>query len=272
MFGVVQGNAVVCNVDLIEPEITVTATDTCYVGAIAGKLNNALSEDERQALIGHLPDNLSDVVKQALIADMLADALNSTSRIVACRVENPTITVTGIAPRVGSIVGSAGDRDDEGTYKSGIWDTYSLDGTIAVNVGSEADNDGAYVGGFCGLNNGFITRSYTTIANITAQGEVTTDDGSGTITTELVDIYQGFATMGTLYSGAEGGYITDDFAMLEDENAGVSSFEDSWPAWDTYTGIWPVLSTGWLSSPGTSFWYDLGSDGTYYPYLQWQRR
>lgn len=273
LFGLIQGNSIVCNVNLIEPEITVNATDTCYVGAICGKVNNILSEEDRLALIGTFPDNLSDVVKNELIKALLEDALNSQSKIVACRVENPTITVTRVAPRVGSISGSAEDRNEEGTYKSGIWDTYSLGGTISVNAGNPAANDGAYVGGFCGLNNGFITRSYTTIDDITAEVEIITGtDPNGDPVYGTEDIYQGFATMGTLYTSSEGGYITNDWAELDDDNSNVSSFQDSWPTFGTYTGIWPVLSTGWMSSPGTSFWYDLGSETTYYPILQWERR
>lgn len=270
LFGQVQGNATIANVNLVNPVVNVTSTDeTCYAGALIGRLNTALSEEDKQKLIGNLPGNLSPVVREALIKELLESALNSQSNVVGCKVTNPTITVNGNKPMVGTLVGQAGDRDENGTYKSQIWDSYVLGGAITVNQGAEANNTNAYVGGFVGLNNGYITRTYTTIpaANITAQMP---DPASPPA---LIDHYQGFANMGDLYTPAEGGSIDNSFADAPDTNNGVQQLSTAWPSsWPTYTGKWPTLYTGWLNGPYNPFWYDLGESPAPYPTLQWERR
>lgn len=269
LFSKIQGNTTVCNINLISPNITLTNTtaDTCFAGGIAGRLNTALSEEDRQKAIGNIPGDLSPVVKEALLKDIIAGLLNSQSNIVACRVENPTIAVSGKNPYVGTIVGLAGENDEDGSYKSGIWDTYSIGGSISANAGSEANNADGYVGGFVGLNNGYINRSYATINNITFKKEV------GSPTPVLTDSYTGFATMGTAFTPADGGSIEDSFSMLADPNANVKQLSSSWPSgWALYQGKWPIYNIGWLSSPANSFWYSEGASPSTYPTLQWERK
>lgn len=261
LFSKVTYNSVVCNVNLIAPAITVnSAEETVAVGAICGQLNDELTEEEIADLMFNLPEGLSEVVKAAIIADLLADAFNGTSRIVACRVEDPVITVTGNAPRVGTICGSAGARNDDGEYKSVIKDTYSLGGILTVNTADESLNAGGYVGGFCGLNNGTILRSYCTI----------TDDD---ITFNIAGVasYKGFTTMGTLFTASEGAVLTDDYSIIADTQSGVSQMPGSWPSWTSATEWWPVLTTGWLTDD-TSYWYSPGNPTADYPILQWERR
>ncbi|MCD8073010.1 MAG: hypothetical protein LUE10_07580 [Alistipes sp.] len=264
LFSKISNSSVVCNVNLIQPQITVTSADSTSVGAICGKVNDVLTEDDIADLIGNLPEGLSEVVKQAIIADLLADAYSGTCRVVACRVEEPTITVTGLAPRVGTVVGEAGTRNDEEDYYSFIKDCYSLGGSLTVNSGNEAANEGGYVGGFCGLNNGTILRCYTTVDQIIFD-KPDTDDVT------LIPSYEGFTNMGTLFTAAEGAVLTDDYSVLADSNTGVSQMPGSWPSWTSGTPYWPVLTTGWISDD-TSYWYDAGSPSANYPVLQWERR
>jgi hypothetical protein len=55
------------------------------------------------------------------------------------------------------------DKDTEGDYKSRIWDTSSIGGTITVNATTPTDNQNGFIGGFVGLNNGSVDRSFTTV-------------------------------------------------------------------------------------------------------------
>lgn len=263
LFSEVTYNGTICNVNLIDPVITVNSTSTVNVGAICGRINNVLSQDIIDSYIETLPDGLSDVVKEALLADLLKDAYNNTSIVAACRVENPTITVDAPAPRVGTICGTSGETDDdENTFRGVIWSTYNLGGTISVNEGNEADNVGGYVGGFCGLNNGRIFASYTTIDDITFN-----QNSSGTLTAD----YSGFTTMGTLFSDPTVAGLDDDYAVLDDDNLQVGQMPADWPAWSSNTLWWPEYTMGWLESE-TLFWYDSGSQPDTYPILQWERR
>jgi len=268
LFGQIQGNSTVCNINLVNPVITVNSNsaDTCYVGGITGRLNTVMSEEDKAKLIGNIPGDLSPVVKEALLQEMLAGLLNSQSNIIGCKVDNPTITVNGRDPNVGTICGQAGERDQDGTYKSGIWDTYSLGGNITVNDGNIDNNANAYVGGFCGLNNGYISRSFTTITDINAQ-----PPGGGDPI--QVSVSTGFAFMGNDFTASEGGVIEDSYAMLPDYNNGVRQMNTSWPSgWITYTGKWPINTIGWLNGSSSSFWYSVGSAPSTYPTLHWERR
>ncbi len=218
LFSQILGSSILKNVNLVDPVITVNTTaDTCYVGALCGRVNNILSEEEIEALFAsiNLPENLSEVVRQALIDEILAGVFNSQSQVIACRVENPQITVTGTYPRVGTVCGANGDRLDTYTFKGAIWDTYSLGGSLTVNAGNPAANAGAEVGGFCGLNEFFIGRSYTTIAeaDIEAVQEVPDVDENGDPVTVEENIFQGFTNQGDLYTSAEGAGIEDCYAV-----------------------------------------------------------
>lgn len=241
LFGDVRGNATVCNINLVDPTITVNNSNA-YVGGIAGRLGSTISDAEKQSMIGNLPPGLSPTVREALLQELLAGLQNTTSKMVACRVENPTITVNG-GGVVGTVCGQAGEKDQNGEFMSQIWDSYSLGGTIT---------GGTTVGGFCGLNQGYITRSYTTIANLSSGA--------------------GFTNMGSDFTAAEGAGIDDSFSELPDANPGVTQLSEGWPAWDTYQGIWPIKTTGWLNEPANSFWYSNGSSPSTYPILQWERR
>ncbi|MCD8042706.1 MAG: hypothetical protein LUH10_06540 [Tannerellaceae bacterium] len=280
LFSRIQGNSYLKNINLVNPVITVNSSaDTCYVGALCGRVNNALSEQDMEDLYASilLPDNLSEVVKEALIAEILAGINNSQSQIISCRVENPVITVTGTYPRVGTVCGSNGDRQGGDSFRGSVWDTYSLDGTLSVNVGTPDNNAGAEVGGFCGLNEFFIGRAYTTIQeeNISAiQNIQTGTDQNNQPIIEQQNIYQGFTNQGTLYTTGDGAGITDCYAVAPDTNTGVSQMPGAWPpgSWVAYTGIWPINTSSWTNFNSNKFWYQVGTPGVSYPVLQWERR
>lgn len=276
LFGKITGNSIVKEVNLIDPVITISASDTCYVGALCGRVNNELSSEELASLYANisLPPNLSDVVREAILGEMLGEITNTTSQIIACRVENPTITVTGTYPRVGTVCGMVGDKPNGNNYYGLVWDTYSLGGTLSVNSGDPASNEGAKVGGFCGLNEYYITRCYTTIEadDITATG-YETDNSTGTPVQLETDIWQGFANQGTQFTSGAG--IVDCFAAAPDDNSGVSLLSSSsWPSgWVTYSGIWPINVVSWTDYASNSYWYNMGTAGTTdYPSLHWERR
>ncbi len=262
LFSEITYEASVTNVNLIAPQITVNSSSTVNVGAICGKVNNVLSQEVINQFLAGLPDGLSEVVKQALIAQLLADAFDNDCLIAGCRVEEPVIVVNAPAPRVGTICGTAGEKDDDGTYKSIIWSCYSLGGSITVNDGNIDDNAGGYVGAFCGLNNGRIFSSYTTIEDITFRQNV-----NGTPT----DAYTGFTTMGDLFTSTSDASLNDNYTLIPDTTSGVLQMPGNWPSWSSQTAWWPIVTTGWLESE-TLFWYDSGSPSTYYPILQWERR
>ncbi len=268
LFGQIQGNSTVANVNLVNPQITVNS-DNAYVGALVGRLNTPMTEEEKQALIGNLPPGLSPIVRDALIQEILASAGSSEANVVASKVQNPVITVNGANPRVGTLAGQAGEKNDYGNSMSRIWDTGVIGGTITVNNGAPAQNQNGYIGGFVGLNQGYIGRSFTTTTDITAQANDTDDQGNPIV----INKYTGFTTMGSDFTPAEGSTVEESWSQLPNTNNGVYQFgTEGWPDWNTYTGDWPVNITGWLGSPGTSFWYNNGSQPATYPILQWERR
>jgi len=267
LFSRVQNNATVANVDLVNPKITVTSNNA-YVGGLVGRLNIPMTPAEKQELIGNLPDGLSEVVKEALIQEILANAGNTQANVVASKVTNPEIIVTGKDPIVGGLVGQAGERDENGDSKSRIWDSAVVGGSLNVNVGIEANNENAYVGGFIGLNESYIGRTFTSMEDMTAN-YITTDGQGGTVT---VDKVTGFGTMGTDFTASEGGVIEDSYAKKPDSNSGVKQLDTTWPSWGNYTGIWPIDTSGWLSAPSNSFWYSNGTMPDVYPTLQWERK
>lgn len=269
LFGQVQGNTTLCNIILTDPVINVTSTaDTVSVGALAGKINPRLTDEERNALVNglNLPPGLSEVVKQAMIAELLAGMGNSQTNVVAVKVDNPTITVNGKVPHVGALAGSAGDRSAYGEYKSSVRDSYVSGGSIMVNQANTDDNAGGYVAGFIGLNNGSVSNSYTTTDSITAMAPDPSGQGGP------VNIAQGFTTQGGKFSTAEGGLVNGSFAVLPNSGSGVGQLPGSWPSWPVYTDKWPATYTGWLSGTNT-FWYSLGNQAAgEYPTLQWERK
>lgn len=245
LFSQIRGNATVCNVNLVDPVITVNANNAT-VGGIAGTLGAMITDAEKQQMIGNLPPGLSPTVRQALIDAIMAGLNNTQSNIVASKVENPTIVVNGTGANVGGLCGEAGSKTAGGEFKTRIWDSYVLGGSITAP-------GAANIGGFCGLNQGNITRSYTTLATITPSGA-------------------GFANMGSDFTPEEGAGIDNSYTILPDGNTGVQQMPANWPAWPTYTDKWPVKTTGWLSDPGNPFWYSNGTPPTNYPTLQWERK
>jgi len=250
-------------------QVTVTSTgDNCYVGSLVGRLNTPMTEEEKLKLIGNLPDGLSQVVRDALIQEILAAAGNSTSNLVACKVTDATITVTGQDPIVGGLVGQAAIKNKDGDAWSRLWDSAVVGGSISVNAGNPDANENAYVGGFVGLNEGYIARCYTTVDDITAEKSILDEQGNPAVQS----IVEGFGTQGQDFLREEGGLIENSFSVLPDQNNGVTLFSAGWPAWGTYTGIWPVEVLGWMSDPSSTFWYNNGASPDVYPTLQWERK
>lgn len=280
LFANINGTSYIRNVNLIKPNISVIGKDSCFVGAICGQINPRLTADQIKDLNKNLPEGLSEVVKAELMKDLIAEMSNSTSQIISCRVENPTITVSSAKARVGAICGAAGDKDEQGRYFSKIWDSYSLDGTIKVNENAPANNQTALVGGLCGANNGRILHSYsTTTATATNTGNQNNAAGL-----------------------SRKGYFADNFSTLEvngnkrydvvdcyvkakrNDHTNVKQFSDQWPSatWVTYTGKWPVYSNDWKDpddgTDGTSghpstrsYWKNVGNAPSTYPTLLWER-
>jgi len=267
LFSRVQSNSTVANVDLENPKITVTG-DNSYVGGLVGRLNTPMTAAEKEKLIGNLPDGLSQVVKDALIQEILANAGNTQANVVASKVTNPEIVVTGKDPVVGGMIGQAGDKTTDGDSKSRIWDSAVVGGSILVNSGAETNNENAYVGGLVGLNESYIGRTFTSMDNLTANFP-TTDEQGNPVT---VNKAKGFGTMGTNFTPSEGGLIEESYAKTADSNNGVKQLDTNWPSWGNYTGIWPIDTSGWLSAPSNSFWYSNGTMPDVYPTLQWERK
>jgi len=232
LFGTVRGNTTICNVNLVDPVITGASGN---VGALVGKLGDALTQAEKEALIGRLPEGLSPTVREALEQEILSGLQNTTAHVIASKVDNATITANG--GNVGLLVGQAGTSNADGSYSSVIQDSYAAGGTIS---------SGGNVAGLVGLNQGRIVRSYTSVENNPP--------------------FRGLANAGA------GSKIEDSYSVMTDNNEGVSQMPGEWPSWDNYMDKWPINTTGWLGDTANSFWYDNGSPGISYPILQWERK
>lgn len=230
LFGKVQGNALLANIHLMHPRIMVNG-DNVYVGGLVGRLS-------------------------------------SQADIVGSKVTDPTIIVTGKDPIVGGLVGWAGEKTVDGSLKSRIWDSAVANGSIHVNEDDVSSNTNACIGGFIGLNQGYIGRAFTSMSYIIGNIAGTDGGGNGIEVTKV----QGFGVMGSSFMADGGGMIESSYSQLPDANGGVKQFRDEWPSWQTYTGIWPIDTSGWLGSPSGSFWYSNGSPTSDYPVLQWERR
>lgn len=288
LFSNINGNSYIRNVNLINPSITVSGADSCFVGALCGYINPRLTKEQKDKLRDNLPKGLSAVVKEELLKGLIQEMTNSTSQIISSRVQNPTITVTGSNARVGALCGAAGDKDEQGKYFAKIWDSYSLGGKITVNgETANGNNVKALVGGLCGANNGRIIHSYST--------------------TTATAMYQASVETKNLAAGlSRKGYYADEFAKLKtkknkprfkvedcyvllkndnDDTDGVNAFSTTWPVqadWVTYTGKWPVYSNDWkdpdeeddaaTGHPSIrSYWKNIGSSPSAYPTLLWER-
>ena len=308
LFTNINGTSYIRNVNLIAPVITVTANDSCFVGGICGHINPRLTQEQIKELGKNLPEGLSETVKAELLKDLIAQMTQTTSQIISCRVEKPSITVTSPKARVGALCGAAGDRDEQGKYYAKIWDSYSVSGTITVNADKKKDNATSLVGGLCGANNGRIIHSYSTTTAtaevslpVTAGGSTTNTDFNHAAGICKAGAYATAFAKETINSGnprcavvdcyAANNYVATpatqpDKTIIIGEVAGVAKFSTSaWPAstWVTYTGKWPVYSNDWKDPdngndttgnehPSTrSYWQSIGSSPSTYPTLLWER-
>ncbi len=310
LFTNINGTSYIRNVNLIAPEITVTATDSCFVGAICGHVNPKLTEAQINKLGDNLPPGLSPVVKAELLKDLITQMTQTTSQIISCRVESPTITVTSPRARVGALCGAAGDKDEQGKYYAKIWDSYSLGGTIKVNEGNNKNNNKtSLVGGLCGANNGRIINSYSTTpatatVSVTTSAEGPEEDlnhaagickkgvyadeyakeiiGTHTPRYAVVDCYAATDN----YVATPTAQPTDKTIVIGEVDGVKQLSASSWPEaakWVTYTGKWPVYSNDWkdpddgkedtvAGHPTTrSYWQSIGSSPSTYPTLLWER-
>lgn len=268
LFGRIAGGSSVKNIHLESPEITVSnvgSTDTCSVGALVGKLNEKLSEEDIKKLLADeiarlqmlgLPQTVID----ALIAELEDDFKGGTSSIAGVKVSDPTIEITGDNIIAGGIVGSVGDEVDE--FKGKIENSYVTGGTIKVNATDEDTKktyDNAWVGAFAGwLINGNVSDSY--VAETTAEAYVKIVTGTPpdeVITSE--EVAKGFANKEADNTTAS---VSGCFADETDGLEGVTSFSGGWPAWGT-SSEWPAVT-----SPAD--WGDMGVSPDKYPALIWE--
>lgn len=281
------------NIDLVNPKITVdfssNKTDTCYVGALCGLVNPELSDKEKEDMIrAGLPQELSEVVKKALIEEMMADFANTTCYIRGCKVTNPIINVIGENVRVGGLCGGAGNQKQKAEIKdSYVWqDSKTNDlGYTGITVNDKEEDQkkytAAYAAGFCGIvSNGSIKNCYTTMEMVQAYvKEETPASGGNPVVTTARDVAQGF------YNPApdkEKGIIevSGCYTMKEDTNAGVENFKSAWPSdWPLFANDQEVSNGGSdeVKYPGAypaykweDSWYGMGTEGSIYPTLVWE--
>lgn len=259
LFGQVQGNANLKNINLVSPQININAGNSvANVGALCG-VNNfqlILTSDQiaamRQEIINSLPANVAAPVIDALLQDAVKKATSGTPTISGCRVSNASITLNGKSLKAGLFCGVNGNPN----ASANITDCYAT-GTINANIGQGIQNDTCFVSGFVGYNNANIIRSYTTA---TANAETYQ---SSPIT--LINKAAGFCNLGSSYA-ANTGAVTNCFTTQANTTPSVPQFINSWPTWSIYTGKWPVYNTN------VYLWQSLGSRATSkYPMLVWER-
>lgn len=291
LFSNITSESTLMNIDLVNPNITVTCSDNpkvmSYIGALCGAVNPELTEaQKRNIILEGLPDELSPAVKEALVQDGLKNFGNMTCYIRGCKVTNPIITVTGENAYVGGLCDNAGDQNQIAKIKdSYVWQDATDDSytDIAVNA-DETDRDiytAASAGSFCGtLVNGSIANCYSTMEKVHAciKVEDTEDEGDDDDEGEderptWEDVAQGFLGRKT------GGAVSGCYTLKEDADTGVMSFNDSWPE------NWPLFKdddkrtnqgdTGYESESYPVYkwedsWYDMGDGNSNYPTLVWE--
>ena len=295
LFANITGKSTLMNIDLVNPEITVDYSntnliDTCYVGALCGIVNPELSDEQkRQQILDGLPPELSQTVKEALVADRMKNFAKTTCYIRGCKVTDPVITATGENLRVGGLCGGAGNQSQMAAiYDSYVWQTAGATG-ISVNAASaetKTKYTTAYVAGFCGMmtngsstddkTKGGINDCYSTLEKVTAYVKKTGTDGS----VSSQDIAQGFynpAPTGELSTISVGGCYT----KKADTNTGVTNFSAGWPTgWKLFKDDTTVTNGGNMNYLGkggsypayqwTDSWYDMGTKNSVYPTLVWE--
>lgn len=259
LFGQLQGGAVLSNVNLVSPVITINAgTSVANVGALCA-VNNfhlILSPADiaamRAALKNSLPPGVADPVIDAMLADEILKVTGGTSVIKGCKVSDAVITLTGKSLKAGIFCGKNGDKDAPST----ISDSYAS-GVINANIGVGALNDTCSVAGFVGVNNTKIATSYTTaVAKADAYS-------SGTPPV-LINRAEGFCKLGSSYV-INSGSVTSCFTVQSNTNPVVSLFSNSWPSWGVYTDKWPIYGSSY------ALWLTMGEAPSNYPKLVWER-
>lgn len=282
------------NIDLVDPKITVdfsgNMTDTCYVGALCGLVNPELSDKEKEDMIrAGLPQELSEVVKKALIEEMMVDFANTTCYIRGCKVTNPIINVTGENVRVGGLCGGAGNQKQKAQIKdSYVWQDSKTNDSgytgITVNTEKQTEYTTAYTAGFCGiLSNGSIKNCYTTMEKEKVHAyvkEKTPASGNNPVVTTAKDVAQGFYNPAPQKEKVNVS-VSGCYTVKEDTNVGVENFKDTWP------NNWPLFANDLTVSNGgsdkvdytpgaypaykwTDSWYDMGTKDRSYPTLVWE--
>lgn len=285
LFGSTVGNATLKNINLVEPEIKVdftntNLTDTCYVGALCGVVNPKLPEDElrRRVELG-LPPGISEVVRKALMEDLMKEFTNTTSTIRGSKVEKPTIVANGENMVAGGLCGAVGDQDQKGVVK----DSYVSEGSIAVNAANDdmkKKYENANVGGFTGqVSAGSVTNSYTTMNNVEGYVKNEKEDTATTPPTIIIvpkDIAAGFS--GKVATGLElpaGVTATVIGCKTVKEGAPATQFTDDWPSWPLFNGGTLVRPDGWPAWPTQNAldynaWGSMGHSSSTYPALIWE--
>lgn len=290
LFGTVTsgGASKLMNIHLVAPEITVNgaaSTDTCYVGALCGLLNEELSlEERRDKIIAGLPPELSQTVKEALADEALKDgAAVTTCTIEGCKVENPKISVSNVqVPVVGGFCGGVGNQTQIGNITdSYLAQTDDKNSYIRVNSGDtdwQAATETPRVGSFCGLlAKGTIKNSYTTMSkNVTASFSTTASNAQTQTEAAANFGYQ-------LTAAKENAKVTDCYTSMDAIATGANpkgakaatatlfstSFPTSWPLFTSQNNKpfykWPCVS--W-----ENYWANQGTAPSTYPTLMWEEK
>lgn len=286
LFGSIIGNSTLKNINIDSPEITIdftnpALTDTCYIGALCGIVNPTLPADQIRSIVaGGVPSELSDIVKEALIEDLMKDFTNTTSAIRGCKIEDPQITANGENIIAGGLCGSAGNQKQKASIKDSYVSQTSPSAGIAINAGSEEMKqryENVHVGGFCGLvSAGSVTSSYGTLTTI--HGYVKEEDTSTTPPTIISkDVSNGFCNVATGLPSGVTVSISGCYTEKEDVTTGVTKFSNGWPSsWPLFNG--GVLKTpdGWPTWPTQESlgdydsWKDMGTQPSIYPTLIWE--
>lgn len=278
LFGSIVGNAVLKNINLVSPTVTVdftdtNLTDTCSVGALCGIVNPTLPTSQiRDIVAAGVPEDIPESVKEALIQDLMKDYTSSTSTIQGCKVENPQITATGENVIAGGLCGSAGNQKQ----KAEIKDSYvSQTGTAALTVNNSSTTyRNAYASGFCGsLTAGSITNCYTTLTDVKGYKQVTT--GTPPVA-NVIEIGTGFCNVvpSTSFPPGTATSVSACYTKKDDATSGVGDFDSSWPGgWPLYNGGTLIDSDGWPTWPKESWsnsWASMGASPSTYPTLIWE--
>lgn len=289
LFGSIAGGATLKNINLVKPKITVdftdsNLTDTVYVGGLVGIANPKIPEDIlRQQVAQNLPPGISEVVRKALMEDLMKASTNTPSTIRGSKVDKPIIVASGENMVAGGLAGAIGDQNQSGQ----VIDSYVSEGSIAVNAGTGENDEirkeyeNANVGGFIGqLSAGSVANSYTTMENVVGYVKIETPNPDNPLEPiiESEEIASGFS--GKVFAGDElpagvTATVTDSRTVKEDTASGVYEFS-SWPNWSLFNGGTLVRLDGWPAWPTQDAltvydsWGNMGTSPDTYPTLIWE--